>query len=104
MTSRTVLWNPFRDRGPEQAAESFLAGLRQNTCTADPALCKSALASRKIADWKLGYREDAGARVTLYYRLTRLGSPTAEALSGQGAITVAPQGAGWVVTGYDAYF
>jgi len=104
MTSRTVLWNPFRDRGPEHAAESFLVRLRANSCTADSGLCTSALPTLRVSEWKLGYREDAGAHVTLYYRLTKFDSSDGDALSGQGAITVAPQGAGWAVTGYDAFF
>jgi hypothetical protein len=104
MTSRTVLWNPFRDRAPEQAAEFFLARLRNNTCTADPGLCAAALATRRVSAWKLGYREDSEAHVTLYYRLTKFGSPVGDDLSGQGAITVSRQGSGWAVTGYDAFF
>ncbi len=104
MTSRTVLWNPFRDRAPEQAAESFLVCLRANTCTADSGLCASSLPTLRVSEWKLGYREDAGAHVTLYYRLTKFDSTDGDALSGQGAITVSRQVSGWVVTGYDAYF
>ena len=28
-----VIFNPFRDRGPEQCSESFLQGMRSGNCT-----------------------------------------------------------------------
>ena len=72
-TTRIALWNPIRDRSPERAAESFLAGLRNNNCTASTKLCELALPNHRVSNWELAYREDDGHHVTLYFRLTKYG-------------------------------
>lgn len=103
-TTRLVLWNPLRDRAPEREAEFFLAGLRENKCTASRGLCESALPNHRVSNWKLAYREDADDHVTLYFKLTKYdGSPQSE-LTGQGAVTTERRGARWAITGYDSYF
>jgi len=103
-TTRLAIWNPVRDRTPERVAESFLAGLRENNCTASTALCESALPGRRVSNWQLAYRKDDDDHVTLYFRLTKYGGRPESELSGIGVATVERRSTGWGVSGYDSYF
>ena len=103
-STRLVLWNPVRDQTPERAAESFLAGLRENNCTAGTELCKSARPNRRVSNWKLAYREDDANHVTLYFKLTKYGERPELKLSGVGAVTVEKRRMEWGIIGYDSYF
>jgi len=100
-----VVWNPFRDRSPERAADSFLNDIRANRCSRPDDLCRYALPDHRVSDWKLACREDLPAGVRLYYRLTKYGtSKPAYHLTGEGSVLVRRIGARSEVVWYSSYF
>ena len=103
-TTRSVLWNPFREREPERIAEAFLSDLRKNQCSADSEICRNALTNQRVSNWQLAFRKDTGREVTLYFKLTKYGGAPKFELLGQGAITLESLGTKWSLTSYDAYF
>jgi hypothetical protein len=103
-TTRFVLWNPFRDRTPESAAESFLAKLRDNNCSSGPEICAFSLPDHRVSNWKLAFREDAGQKVSCFFKLTKYGSGSESELQGVGVVDLKKVQGNWAVTGYDAHF
>ena len=100
-----AVWNPLRDRGPEDAAVAFLSGLRNGRCSGSRDLCSYALPRHRISDWQLRNRRDTGGEVTLYFYLTKFGvSDPAYNLTGEGAVGVRKHSRGWAVTYYSSYF
>src|SRR5438046_6121712 len=85
--SGLVLFNPFRDSLPEEAAARFLNELRNGECTANPSICKYSLDGHLVSDWHLVNRQDFGNRVLLYYKLTKAGTADARyKFTGEGSI------------------
>jgi hypothetical protein len=103
-TTRRSLWNPFRDRTPENRAYDFLANLRAGNCPVDLAWCADVLAKRRVSGWRLAYREDGADGASLYFRLTKYGDGPPNELGGVGVIDVHRGTSRWMVTGYDSYF
>ena len=81
------IFNPFRDRAPERAAESVLQDLR--AAHFDSALgglqlsdevrqeTKQREEAHPLLSWELVGRNDSEAGVHLFYRATRAGTPNA---------------------------
>ena len=104
-TTRSAIWNPFRDRTPESVAHDFLVRLRANTCSASQTVCQSVLPHHRVSDWRLAYREDDGVGVSLYFKLTKFSDERKyEPLTGVGAIGLQKNSIGWKVTTFDSYF
>ena len=100
-----VIRNPFRDLAPERVADSFLASLRANKCSAGHELCDYALLGHRVSDWRLVSRDDAGDSATLYFKLTKYGnSDRRNNLTGEGMIRVRKDGTVWRVSNYGSYF
>src|SRR6266849_9218666 len=68
--------NPIRNQAPELTAQSFLHDQGRGKCLpADSDLCRYALYSHAVLDWRLAAREDRLTDVVLYYRVkARVGS------------------------------
>jgi hypothetical protein len=99
-----ILLNPLRDRSPEQTANSFLRGIQEGHCMADPAVCGYAMEHR-ASEWQLATRQDRGGRVSLYYQLTKYGVKESQhRLTGEGMITVQELSGTWRIVDYSAYF
>ena len=104
-TTRHVIWNPLRDRTPEIIANEFLTNLRAGNCSISREWCADALARHRFANWKLSYREDSGAMVSLYFKLAKYGSPDSAYNQGSvGAVSLQKGTTGWVVVDYSYYF
>lgn len=103
-TTRWAIWNPLRDREPEGLAESFLAGLRDNSCEVSPPVCASALDHLRVSNWRLGFRKDCNNGANLYFKLTKYPGESAFELTGTGVVTVERRETGWEVVSYDAMF
>lgn len=108
-----AIFNPFRDRKPEQRADEFLTRLQKGDCESamrelSPAAsvdyqtttCERERTLR-LRSWKLQNRRDENNRVRLYYEVTR------EQYSdnvGQIWVTVEKGRDDWQVTRYDRYY
>lgn len=104
LTGLTV-FNPLRDRSPERTADNFFATLREGRCPSviEPKFCDYAL-DRRATGWKLAYRSDRRDRVSLYFKLTKLGSGPQHQFTGGGLLELAPTGVTWKVVVYESYF
>ena len=93
--------DPLRDRTPERVAERFLRDQGNGKC--EPAgsfLCKYALASHAVLDYRLHAREDGWSGVVLYYRVKA--QEGSDQFWGQAAVWVDRDANGWKVTSYSA--
>jgi hypothetical protein len=76
------IFNPFRDRTPENSSETFLqqlkAGVREKaiseiqTITEKDTICEQEQKFPLIS-WRLMDRDDEGGKTTLYYKVKRSG-------------------------------
>src|SRR5262249_51084236 len=97
--------NPLRNRGPEVAAQSFLHDQRQGKCQpAGSPLCRYALDSHAVQDWRLVAREETRNHVVLYYRVKARESDPPSEFWGQAAIEAERTGDVWRVTSYEAVY
>ena len=95
--------NPVRDRAPEIAAEAFLKRQGQRSCDpVDLDLCRYALASHAVLDWRLVARENTETGVELYYQVQA--EDSSEKVWGQAVIDVDRTRNGWNVTAYGAVY
>jgi hypothetical protein len=53
---------------------------------------------------RLAYREDEAEVASLYFRLTKYRTSSADELSGVGVVDIRRGRSGWTVAGYDSYF
>jgi hypothetical protein len=102
---RIVLWNPFRDRAPEKAADQVLLAIQSGQC-------ETIAAARQICDrenrfkivsWKLTGMESSGNSVgyRIWVKRTSHGQDGAD---GPLWMTVKHQGAAWKVTDVSAVY
>jgi|SRR6516162_8848723 hypothetical protein len=70
-----AVWNPFRDFGPERAADRFFHELSTAQCQPkDEVLCRRTLARQGlIKDWDLSTRRTEGGTVRLTYYVSYAG-------------------------------
>lgn len=111
--SSFVVLNPFRDSGPEGAAETVLQGLRHREChtvLSLPALSSDRIAylcereqKYPLADWSLMDYTSEGEKVSFVYQLYRK-SEEDESLSPPAWISVEKVGEGWRATDYGTYY
>ena len=105
------LFNPFRDRSPEQKAEAFLERVRTQPCLqvlADLALdqetfkylCEKEDANHLIS-WRLADREEMGNKVKMFYWTSR--SPSGSSASPLW-ITIEKTGDQWKVVDYEGWY
>jgi hypothetical protein len=108
--SGLVLFNPFRDRSPEAVADNFLEQAREGKCAANTpeaaALCAYTLENHRVAAWRLANRQDKLHRVSLYYKLTKLGeeNDSRYRFTGEGLVEVVNTNDGWKVAFYSSDF
>ena len=105
------IFNPFRDRGPENRAESFLNLLKEGKCEEATAvlsftpeyrqeLCGREANSPLLA-WKLTNRTDNSGTTRMYYRAQR---KNYDGYQGQLWVTVERRGSDWQVTKYECFY
>jgi hypothetical protein len=105
------LLNPFRDRGPEQEAEAFLARVKTQSCSQALTglaldqetfkyLCQMEDAHRLIS-WRLADREETGGKVKIFYWASRT---TAGNFKSQLWITVEKADDNWRVSDYESWY
>jgi len=100
-----VVFNPFRNKLPEQSASKFLEEVRSGKCSGDAAVCQYALTNHRVSEWRLENARNVGKHEVLYYRLTHIGSSEPRfRLTGEGAIEMMPSADGWKVVDYASYF
>lgn len=100
-------FNPFRERGPEMAAEAFLSALRSGDT--EKALSLTSLSSRPawlvrerevpLQSWVLRGRKDQVARARLYYDIQRLRDPKSPAW-----LDLIRVGGEWTVESYESWY
>lgn len=86
-----VILNPFRNRAPEQAADGFLADVRdgKRSTHATQQLASEMENARRRLQWHLQFRENQGNRVLLYYKLDNSGAASGVSeYGGEGMIEV----------------
>jgi len=99
--------NPIRDRAPELVAQKFLREQGQGKClSTDSGLCRNALNSRPVLDWRLAAREDVWNGVVLYYYVKARESDRghSDEFWGQAAVWIDRQANVWKITGYSAAY
>lgn len=97
--------NPMRDRAPELVAQNFLRAQGQGKCQSiDAELCRYALTSHSVSDWRLVAREDGWTHVVLYYRVKTRESDSSREYWGQASIVVDRLRKTWQVTSYNAIY
>jgi hypothetical protein len=100
-----VLWNPFRDRSPENTAKAFFQNLRSGKCFEARELCDHGLDRYRVSDWYLANREDSPNSATLYFKLTKYGESDPKfRLTGVGLLELRKGVSGWRVANYDSVF
>lgn len=80
-----VIMNPFRNKGPERAAEDVLYAIKNGDCESVIANLKSPPASYEqlcekysndpLVSWKLLNRQDKGSLTALYYQIGSASDP-----------------------------
>ena len=110
VTGYTLL-NPFRDRTPERAVDSFFEQLKTGKCGENvyAGVCQYATEEvRPVLRWKLMNRKDSAGRISLYYRLKGKSQPdrslVADDIWGEGLVEVQANGNTLKITGYGAYY
>lgn len=105
-----TIFNPFRDRQPEQVAETFLNALGSGSCLQAVSALPIDAAYREyicdkekeypLASWQIKNRTDEPNRVKLFYWCQYRG------FEGQGRlwVTIDKAGERWVVTEYERYY
>lgn len=101
--------NPFREKGPENAAEAILGGLQRGELSAldavrAPGVSEDIRGKEReypLRRWKLVNRKDDGDLVTLVYRTARV---TDGKLDSPVVIVVETQAGGWVVTSFSPVY
>ena len=101
------VFNPFRDRSPEQASNTFLADISNGRCptAAVDKLVKGVCSMKTeqggfpLFQWRLKHREDGPNRVTLYYSFRRKRDEAR--FSGEGFVELVDGGGGWKAYNYD---
>ncbi len=98
-----TLFNPFRDRAPETAAESFLADIRQGKCLADGHAidCTHTDLKARAFEWRLKNRRDMSDQIFLYYQFTRLDGVNVERWSGEGMVSISETKGIWEPRSFD---
>lgn len=103
-----VIFNPFRDRHPENVAEIFLQRMKEGKCQDvmselihdiqyQQDTCEHER-TNSLTSWQLRNRADEPQSVRLYYQVGREKFPD---LKGQVWVTVEKRGDQWQVTRYD---
>jgi hypothetical protein len=106
-----ALFNPLRDRSPEQKAEAFLELLRAQPCVQVLAdlplgqerfqyLCQME-GRHQLTSWRMADREDAGNKVKMFYWARRVPS---DDFKSQLWITAEKAGAHWKVVDYESWY
>ncbi len=105
------IFNPFRDRSPEQSAEAFLEKLKVGQCEQSLSalpdtpehrqeLCEREKAS-PLVSWRLTNRSDESTKTRMYYKVKRR---TYDGYLGQLWVTLERQGTDWQVTSYECFY
>lgn len=105
------IFNPFRDREPENRAESFLTLLKDGKCEEATAIltftperrqevCNQE-ANSPLLGWKLTNRTDNYDTTRMYYRARR---KHYDGYQGQVWITVEKHGSYWQITKYECFY
>ena len=98
-----TLFNPFRDRAPEAAADSFLGDIRQGRCLVDGQAIDCTRTNLKplAFEWRLKNRRNMSDQVVLYYQFTRLDGAHVERWSGEGVVGVSEIKGIWKPRSFD---
>ena len=102
---RIVLWNPFRDRAPEKAADEVLLAIQSGRCetiAAAQQICERENRF-KIVSWKLTGMESGGDSVG-YRMWVKRTSDGQDGADGPVWMTVRRQGAAWKVADVSAVY
>lgn len=105
VTGLTV-FNPFRDRAPEESADAFLENLRQGqplVVTPDFNQVDWATSKRSplAFEWRLRNRREGPNQVSLYYQYTRFDYKPYERWESEGIIQVVEINGTWKVSYFD---
>ena len=103
-----VLFNPFRDREPEVAAESLLNQMKRGHCDAALSALPSERSSyicerekeHKLTGWSLVDRNDEPGTATLHFTAYRADSP----VYGNTWVVLSKQANGWQVSGIESWY
>jgi hypothetical protein len=101
-----ALFNSFRDRSPESAANRFLEDMKQGRLSAvAPSLNPQDWIDSEhkpfAFEWRLRYRRDQHQHVDLYYQFTRLKGEPVPRWSGEGVVEVVETKDGWKASHFD---
>ena len=105
------IFNPFRDRGPENRAEFFLTLLKEGKCEEATAILSFTPERRQevcgreanspLLAWKLTNRTDNSDTTRMYYRAHR---KNYHGYQGQLWVTVEKRGSDWQVAKYECFY
>ena len=109
------IFNPFRNRTPEERAEYFLNLLKNGPCQQAYTLVQEPEERRKytceredkykIQKWYLQYREDFQDRIILDYRTWRQSESKDSVYIGEPLrLTLKNQNGQWVITSFDTWY
>ena len=102
------VWNPFRDRQPERAAEKFFQEASHGRCSGqyDADLCQYFERETPVKGWKLVNAVTKDDGIDLFYKLdsSKRDRISNAAWSGEGGVHVSRVAAGWRVSWYNASF
>jgi hypothetical protein len=101
-----TLFNPFRNRAPEVAADAFLEDIRQGRCsvTSSGNMARDCTHTgfKPIAfEWRLKNRHDMPNHLALYYQFTRLDGEHVERWSGEGVVGLSDKNGVWKPQSFD---
>jgi len=106
-----AIFNPFRDRSPEESAEAFLEVIKAGQCEQAMSGVPGALQHRQetcerekdspLIAWRLANRTDRPEKVKMYYRVNR---KTYDGYQGQLWVTLEKHGENWQVMQYECFY
>jgi hypothetical protein len=102
-----VVFNPLRDRAPEQAAETLLLEIRRGNMTSPSSVAQISMdisAREKrypLRAWKLVNRKDRSSEVTLFYRTAR---DSSSQFDSPVIVQVELRNGRWLVTGFNPVY
>lgn len=103
----SALFNPFRDRSPEQKVAAFLELLKAQPCAqvlADlpvPQEYFQMECKHQLISWRMADREDAGNKVKMFYWTRRVPS---DDFKSQLWVTAEKTGDHWKVVDYESWY
>ena len=104
------LLNPFRDRGPETVAASYLSQLRDGhvqsiaCCIGDRKYILDKEKEWPIQSWRIGDRTDSAGRSEIEYRVTRGNGYSRYADEEEVHVTIIRSGDGWELQSFSAVY